>query len=121
MFLKKCAIEVWEANKKGRRRNKRPAMDLVKHASKTETGNLPELPNTSFMVVIRRVPNGDNDQTSSMQLQALYTDARHWGELIDFIEKSCSPKEPHPLTALYKCNLTQEELDEEYMGFYAPG
>jgi len=22
---------------------------------------------------------------------------------------------------LYKCNLTQEELDEEYMGLYAPG
>jgi hypothetical protein len=46
---------------------------------------------------------------------------RHWEELLDFIEKNCGPKEPYCLTALYKCNLTQEELDEEYMGLYAPG
>ena len=46
---------------------------------------------------------------------------RHWEELIDFIETKCSPKEPYCLTAIYKCNLTQEELDEEYMGLYAPG
>jgi hypothetical protein len=56
-----------------------------------------------------------------MQFQASYTDVRHWEELIDFIEKNCGPKEPYCLTALYKCNLTQEELDEEYMGLYAPG
>jgi len=121
MFLKKCASEVREARKKGRRGNKRPATDLGERAGKKARGNLPELPNTTFMVVIRRVPNGDNDQTSSMQLQASYTDVRHWEELIDFIEQSCSPKEPYSLTAIYKCNLMQEELDEEYMGLYAPG
>jgi len=73
------------------------------------------------MVAIRRVPNGNNGQTSSNQLQALYTDVRHWEELIDFIEQNCSPKEPYCLTAIYKCNLKQEELDEEYMGLYTPG
>jgi len=56
-----------------------------------------------------------------VQFQASYTDVRHWEELIDLIEKYCGPKEPYCLTALYKCNLTQEELDEEYMGLYAPG
>jgi len=56
-----------------------------------------------------------------MQFQASYTDMRHWEELIDFIEKNCGPKEPYCVTALYKCNLTQEELDEEYMVLYAPG
>jgi hypothetical protein len=56
-----------------------------------------------------------------MQLQASYPDVRHWEELIDFIEKNCGPIEPYCLTALYKCNLTQEELDEEYMGLYTPG
>jgi hypothetical protein len=117
MFLKKCASEVREARKKGRRGNKRPATDVGERAGKKARGNLPELPNTTFMVVIRRVPNGDNDQTSSMQLQALYTDVRHWEELIDFIEQNCSPKEPYSLTAIYKCNLTQEELDEEYMDY----
>jgi len=35
--------------------------------------------------------------------------------------KSKLPKEPYYLTALYKCNLTKEELDEEYMGFSTPG
>jgi hypothetical protein len=80
-----------------------------------------ELPNTTFMVVIRRMLNGNNDPTSSMYFQALYTHVRHWEELIDFIKKNCGPKVPYCLTALYKCNLTQEELDEEYMGLYAPG
>jgi hypothetical protein len=73
------------------------------------------------MVVIRRVPNGNSDPTSSMQFQASYTDVRHWEELTDFIEKNCSPKEPYCLTALYKGNLMQEELDKEYMRLYSPG
>jgi len=73
------------------------------------------------MVVIRRVPNGNNHETSSNQFKALYTDVRHWEELIDFIEKNCSPKESYCLTAIYKCNSTQEELDEEYMGLYSQG
>jgi hypothetical protein len=42
-------------------------------------------------------------------------------KLIDFIEQNCSPKEPYYLTALFKCNSTQEELDEEHMGLYVPG
>jgi hypothetical protein len=56
-----------------------------------------------------------------MQLQASDTDVRHWEELIGCIEQNCGPNEPYCLTALYKCNLTQEELDEEYMGLYTPG
>jgi len=56
-----------------------------------------------------------------MQLQVSYTDVKHWEELIDFIEKNCGPKEPYCLTELYKGNLMQEELDEEYMGLYTPG
>ena len=120
MFLKKCASDVREARKKGRRGNKRSVTDLGERAGKKARGNVPELPNSTFMVVIRRVPNGNNDPTSSMQFQASYTDVRHWEELIDFIEKNCGPKEPYCLTALYKRNLTQEELDEEYMGLYKP-
>jgi len=71
--------------------------------------------------VIRQVPNGNNDQTSSNQLQALNTDVRHWEELINFIEQNCSPTEPYCLTGIYKCTLTQEALDKEYMGLYTPG
>jgi hypothetical protein len=46
---------------------------------------------------------------------------RHWEELIDFIEKNCSLKEPYCLTVLYQCNLTREELNNENKGLYAPG
>jgi len=73
------------------------------------------------MVVIHRVPNDYNDQTLIIQLQASYTDVRHWEEPIDFIEKNCYPTEQYSLAAIYKCNLTQEELDGEYMGSYPPG
>ena len=121
MFLKKCTSEVREARKKGRRGNKRPATELGECAGKKVRGKVPELPNTTFMVVIRRVPNSNNDPTSSMQFQASYTDVRHWEKLLDFIKKNCTPKEPYCLNALYKCNLTQEELSKEYMGLYAPG
>jgi hypothetical protein len=56
-----------------------------------------------------------------MQLQASYPDVRHREDLIDFVEHNCSPKEPYSLTAIFKCNLMQEALDEEYMGLYALG
>jgi hypothetical protein len=117
-FWEKCASMVREVRKKGRRSNKRPVTDLAKCAGKKATGNLRALPNTTFVVVICQVLNGNNDQTSSNQLQATYTDVRCWEELIDFIEQNCSPKEPYCLTVIYKCNLTQEELDEEYLGLY---
>jgi len=119
--LKRCASNVRETRKKGRRDNKQLATDGGEHTGKKSRGNLPELPNTTFMVVIRQVPNGDNDRTSSMELQDSYTDVRHWEELINFFEQNFSPKEPYSLTAIYQWNLMQEELDEEYMGLYAPG
>jgi hypothetical protein len=55
----------------GRRGNKWPVTYLSVRMGKNARGNLPDLPNTTFMVVIRRVPNGNNDQTSSIQLQGL--------------------------------------------------
>jgi len=73
------------------------------------------------MIVICQVPNGNNDQTSSNQLQVSYTDGRCWEGLTDFIEQNCSLKELYCLTVVYKCNLTQKELDEESMGSYTPG
>jgi hypothetical protein len=121
MFLKQCESKVWEARKKGRQGNMRPAMDLGDCAGINARGNDQVLPNTTFMVVICRVPNGNNDPTSSMQFQASYTSVGHQEELIDFIEKKFGPKEPYCLTALYRCNLTQEELDKEYMRLYAQG
>ena len=43
MCLKKCASEVREARKKGRRGNKRPAMDLGERVGKKARGNVPKL------------------------------------------------------------------------------
>ena len=94
IFLKKCASEVREARQRGRRGNKQPATDLGKRVGRIARGNVPELPNTTFIVVIGQVPNGNNDQTSSIQLHASYTDVGHWEQLIGFIEKNGSPKEP---------------------------
>jgi hypothetical protein len=118
MFFKKCASEVREVTKKERRSKTRLVTNLGQLAGIHARGTVPKLPNTTFIVVICRVPNSNNNQTSSIQFQALYTDVRHWEELVDFIEKNCSLKEPYYLTALFKWNLTQEELDKEYMGFY---
>ena len=53
MFLKKYSSEVQEARKKGRRGYKRPATELGERAGKKVRDNVPELPNTTFMVVIR--------------------------------------------------------------------
>jgi hypothetical protein len=57
MFLKKYSSEFWEARKKGRQGNMRPAMDLGECTGEKGKSNLPALPNTTFMVVIRWVSN----------------------------------------------------------------
>jgi hypothetical protein len=94
--------------------------DLGVRAGKKVRGNVPEWQNSTFIVVICRVPKGNNDPTSRMQIQASYIAERHWEEQICFIKKNCSPEERYCLTALSKCTVTQEELDEEYMGIYPP-
>jgi len=70
MFLKKCASKVLDARMMGRRGNMRPATDLGERTGKNPRGNIQELPYTTFMVMIRRVQNGNNEPTSSMQIQA---------------------------------------------------
>jgi hypothetical protein len=77
MLFKECAREIREARKKGRRANKGPATELGEHSGNKAIGNLPEFPNGTFMVLIHRVSNSNNEQTSSMQLLASYTDVRH--------------------------------------------
>jgi hypothetical protein len=91
---------------KGKARQQATGDGFGEQASKKAKCNVLELPNTTFMNVIGRVPNSNNDPTSSMQFQGSYTDVRHWEELIDFIQNNCSPKEPNCLTVLYKCHLT---------------
>jgi len=70
------------------------------------------------MVVICRVSNGNDIVLSPNQLQAAYTDVRHWDELIDIININGRPTEPYILTSMFKCTLEQAELDEEYMQLY---
>jgi len=121
VFSQNCAIEVREVRKKGRWGNLRPVTELGQRVGKRAAGNVPEMRNTTFMVLIRRVPNGNNDKPFSEQLTTSCTAVRHWEELINFIVYNCGPNQPYCLTATYKCNLTQEEVDEEYIRLYAPG
>jgi hypothetical protein len=58
MCLKKCASEIREARKKGRRGNMRPVTDLGGRASKKARRNLQELLNTTLTVVICPVSDG---------------------------------------------------------------
>jgi len=118
IFLKKCASDIREVRKKGRRGNKRPAMDLGERAGRMARSNLPELPNTTFTVMIHWVSNCKDMVLAPKQLQASYTDVRYWEELVDFINNYGSPKEPYILKSMFKCTLEQDELEEDYMGIY---
>jgi len=71
-----------------------------------------------FMVVIRWLLNGQDMVLAPKQLQASYTDVRHWDEMIDYIDNNGGPKEPYILTLMFKWTLEQDELDDEYMGLY---
>jgi len=93
MFLKNSASKIWKARNKGRRDIKRPAMDSGGHAGKMVRSHFTELPNTSSMVMIHLVSNGNDMVLAPKQLQTLYTDVRHWEELVDFINKNSGLKE----------------------------
>jgi len=93
IFFNKFASVVPEARKNGRLGNKQPATDLRECGGNTVRFNVPAVPNTTFMLVNCQVPNGNNDQTSSTQLQASYTDVRLWEELSNVIEKNCGLKD----------------------------
>jgi len=121
MFLKKCATEIREVRKKGRRGNKQPATDLKESVGKKVRSNLPELPNTTFTVIIHWLSNCKDMVLSPKQLQASYTDVRHWEELVDFIDKNGGPIEPYIPRSMFKCTLEQDELEEEYIGIYKHG
>jgi hypothetical protein len=79
--------------------------DVGKRVGKKARSDFSELPNTMFMVVIRLVSNGKDMVLAPKQLQALYTDVRHWEQLIDFINKNRGPKEPYIMTSMFKCTL----------------
>ena len=121
MFLDEIAAEIRKARKNGWRANKRLATDLGERAGKPVRSNLPELPNTTFTVMIHWVSNGNDIVQAPTQLQASYTDVRHWEVLVDFINKNGGPKEPYIFKLMSKCTLEQDELEEEYMGIYKHG
>ena len=121
MFLKKCSSEIGEARKTGRQGNKQLGTDLGERASNKARSNLPQLPNTTFMVVSSWVSDGKNMVLAPKQLQASYTDVRHWEELIDFLDKNRGLKERYIMSSMIKCTLEQDELEEEYMGLYTHG
>jgi hypothetical protein len=68
--------------------------------------------------MIHWLSNGKDIVLASKQHQASCTNARHWEELVDFIDKDGGPKEPYIVRSMFKCILEQDELEEEYMGIY---
>jgi len=79
---------------------------------------LPEMPNTMFTCRIRWVSNGKDMVLAHNQLQASYTEVRHWAHLIDFIDNNGGPKEPYILTSMFRCTLEQDKLEKVYLGLY---
>ena len=55
--------------------------------------------------MINWVSNGKDMVLAPKQLQALYTDVRHWEKLVVFINKNSSPKEPYILRSMFQCTL----------------
>jgi len=69
-----------------------------------------------YMVEICRVSNGKDMVLAPEQLQASYTNVRHWEELIDLIDENGGPKEQYILTLIGKCTLEQDEFGERLYG-----
>ena len=65
--------------------------------------------------------NGKDMVQAPKELHALYTNVRHWEELIDFYDISSGMKGPYIVTSMFKCTLEQDELDEDHMGLYTCG
>jgi hypothetical protein len=55
------------------------------------------------------------------QLQASYTDVRHWEEFVDFFNQNGGPKEPYIVTSIFKFPLEHNKLEEESMGIFTHG
>jgi hypothetical protein len=96
-------------------------MDLGQSADKEAKSELPELPNTTFTVMIHWVSNHKYLVEAHQQLQALYTDVRHGAELLDFINKNGGTNEPYILRSMFKFTMQQAKLEEQYMGLYKYG
>jgi hypothetical protein len=105
VVVEKCTSEVRKTKNKKPPCNKGPAADLGQCVGETAQNNLPNVANTTFLVVLHLILNGNNDHSSSMQLQPSYMDVRHWEKLIDLIKENGKLKELYYLTAICKSNL----------------
>ena len=98
-ILKKCESEIWMGRKIEGWDIQRQAPDLGMQAALNGGDYLSELPNTTFMLVIRQVSNGNNIVWFTNQLPWLYTDVSHWKELINSID--CNEGLQEPLLRLW--------------------
>lgn len=116
MNLKKCASKIWKARKQGRQGNKRPVTVVGEYTRRNMSGNLPELPHIRFHIVIGQLSNPYDIVQFPNQLPTLYTNVKHWEELIDFIHNNGGQKEVYTLTLMFKFSVTQDKLNEYYIG-----
>lgn len=91
-------------------------MALGECSCENATGNIAELPNTTWMVVFQWVLH--DAHTSPNQLQILYTAVRHWEKVIDSIEATGGLMEPCHLKVTMKCTLEQKQSVQEHWGLH---
>jgi len=91
-FLKHCKVQ--KTTQKGTQGNNQPVTDFEECTAKMGRSNLPDVPKTTFRVVICRVLNDNISLMSRKQLQASCIDVRQREKLIPFIEQSGDLKEP---------------------------
>jgi len=104
-----CGInEQWKV------RQKWLAMALGECSCKNIIGNIPELLNTTLMVVLYWVLH--DTHTLPEQLQILYPDVQHWEKVIDSIEATGGWIEWYSVNFVFKWTLEHEQLDKEHCG-----
>jgi hypothetical protein len=75
------------------------------------------------MVIVSCISPDDNT-TIQKVFSASYTDGKFWEELLTFTSKNGEPNvfdKPFTSTAQFKCMLSDDILDDEYMGRYKNG
>jgi len=115
MFSTNCVSEIEMVRKKGCEGHNRPVVHLGEQVGENVSSNLPQLANTTLMVVICWVSNGKHFILSPKQLQTSYTDESNCEGLVEFIHKNGYPNAPYILKSISKYPLERDKLDDEHM------
>jgi len=100
-FLQYCPRYICGTTKIILQDTKQLKKDLGYCMGKKSSNILPELPNTTFSIVIHQGLNDKNVIVSTEQLQASNTDLRDWEMLTDFIYRNGDQREAYRLPMVF--------------------